>query len=724
MAYRVAIDVVLCRRRALWLWFRVEGRALGRWRHLPLILMLLLPLGARSEEIETADLDYTNAVKQALAGDWSGALTNASRAIVLKPDFAEPWFTRAAALQHLGDLPGGITNLTRFIALKPLPMAYFQRGMMEQHLDPHSPGALADYNEAIAIADQHLDPLKSVLVHATNYAIAFYNRGCWKRENGDTNGALTDFDRAIQFQPDMGVAYSSRAWTKYNRHDWTALADYSRAIELHSTNPNDFYMRGVLREYKGYRIGNGNAADVDGAIKDFEKAHQLDPTIKIPAEFLRLRDDSHDLWKQWYQWLVVVLLLAIGGYGLRIVRRRQLPLILALLLPLAASSRERERLETDYEKARSQALAGDWAGALTNANRAIYLQPYAAEPWILRAEAFQYLGNLPEAITNFSQAIALRPLASAYFLRGMIEQHLDPQSPTALVDYNEAVRLTERLTKQPPDPQSPVLNQIDYAGVFYNRGCWKGIHGDTDGALRDFDRAIQLNPELGLAYSCRAMIKMNRHDGAAALADFSRAIALHSTNPLDYYNRDRLLAHREGPETAGEDYTNAVKLAMGGDWAGALTNADRAIALQPNAGDGWLIRAQIFQSLGKFREAISNYNEAIRIIEPLSPNPTNFAEVFYARGRVELFLGDEGAIEDLTKAGQLNPALAFHPASGNPFGLFERPNYVLPELKWYQFMTWPQWQLMAVIVILGGYALRAVRRRREATSSGASGAGR
>ena len=98
--------------------------------------------------------------------------------------------------------------------------------------------------------------------------------------------------------------------------------------------------------------------------------------------------------------------------------------------------------------------------------------------------------------------------------------------------------------------------------------------------------------------------------------------------------------------------------------------------------------------------------------------------MFYARGQAKLFLGDEGAIADLTKAGQLNPALVFHPASGNPFGLFERHTYVLQELKWYQFMTWPQWQLMAVIVILGGYALRAVRRRREATTSGPTGAGK
>ena len=315
-------------------------------------------------------------------------------------------------------------------------------------------------------------------------------------------------------------------------------------------------------------------------------------------------------------------------------RWRQLPLVLALLLPVAASSRERETLEKDYEKATSQALAGDWAGALTNANRAIYLQPYAAEAWFIRAEALQNLGNLPEAITNFSLSIALRPLASSYFRRGMIEQHLDPQSPAALADYNEAIRLTERLTEQPPDPHSPVLNQTDYSAAFYNRGCLKGIHGDTDGALADFDRAIRLNPELGLAYSCRAMIKMNRRDGAAALADFSRAIELHSTNPNDYYNRGLLLAY---------------------------------IARTP------------FSPFEK----------------PHYP--------FYA------------AIRDFEKAHQLDPNIKIPP---------EFMRYDMPELKWYQFMTWHQWQLMAVIVIIGGFALRAVRRRREATTSGPTGAGK
>ena len=263
-------------------------------------------------------------------------------------------------------------------------------------------------------------------------------------------------------------------------------------------------------------------------------------------------------------------------------RWRHLPLILALLLPVTARGGTAEGY---YDKASAQALAGDWAGALTNASRSIALQPNMVAPWLLRAEACQNVGNLPEAITNYSQAIALRPFAMAYFYRGMLEQQLDPHSPAVLADYNAAIRLHESLRQQPVDPSSPMLSPKEYAAAFYNRGAWKLSNGDREGAMEDLARA--------------------KHPASFVLPEIK-----------------------------------------------------------------WFESYQL---------------------NPAIVPPTNTET--------------EGGL-------------------GNPFGLLERPTYVVEELKWYQFMTWHKCQLMAVIVIIGGYALRAVRRRREDTSSRASGVGK
>src|SRR6266571_4409860 len=70
-----------------------------------------------------------------------------------------------------------------------------------------------------------------------------------------------------------------------------------------------------------------------------------------------------------------------------------------------------------------------------------------------------------------------------------------------------------------------------------NRGIEKGKNGDLDGAIADFDRAIELNPKDDAPYYNRAQAKRLKKDTAGAIADYTRAIELGSTNPAAYNNR-------------------------------------------------------------------------------------------------------------------------------------------------------------------------------------------
>src|SRR5206468_11310735 len=95
------------------------------------------------------------------------------------------------------------------------------------------------------------------------------NRGIEKGKNGDLDGAIADFDRAIKANPKDDAPYYNRAQAKRLKKDTAgAIADYTRAIELGSINPAAYNNRGNARAEKN---------DRDGAIADFTRASELKP---------------------------------------------------------------------------------------------------------------------------------------------------------------------------------------------------------------------------------------------------------------------------------------------------------------------------------------------------------------------------------------------------------------------------------------------------------------
>jgi len=95
------------------------------------------------------------------------------------------------------------------------------------------------------------------------------NRGIEKGKNGDLDGAIADFDRAIKLNPKDDAPYYNRAQAKRLKKDASgAIADYTRAIELGSTNPAAYNNRGNARAENN---------DRDGAIADYTRAIELKP---------------------------------------------------------------------------------------------------------------------------------------------------------------------------------------------------------------------------------------------------------------------------------------------------------------------------------------------------------------------------------------------------------------------------------------------------------------
>jgi tetratricopeptide (TPR) repeat protein len=140
--------------------------------------------------------------------------------------------------------------------------------------------------------------------------------------------------------------------------------------------------------------------------------------------------------------------------------------------------------------------------------------------------------------------------------------------------YLIAVKIQETVHESPSHASSPAAEESDANLV--NRGIEKAKSGDLDGALADFDRAIELNPKDDAAYYNRAQAKRLKKDAGGAVADYTRAIELGSKNPAAYNNRGNARAENNDRDGAIADYTQAIELKP--DYARAYYN--RAVTKQ------------------------------------------------------------------------------------------------------------------------------------------------
>jgi tetratricopeptide (TPR) repeat protein len=192
------------------------------------------------------------------------------------------------ARHNLGDLAGALADYNQAIALKPDDAtAYYNRGIVRKAQGDLA-GALADYNQAIALKPHYTiytnrgvermeqgdlagalaDHNQAIALKSDN-ADAYYNRGLVRGKQGDLAGALADYNQAIALKPDDAVTYYNRGLVRREQGDLAgALADYNQAIALKPDYTVAYLNRGGVRREQG---------DLAGALADFNQAIALKP---------------------------------------------------------------------------------------------------------------------------------------------------------------------------------------------------------------------------------------------------------------------------------------------------------------------------------------------------------------------------------------------------------------------------------------------------------------
>jgi len=167
------------------------------------------------------------------------------------------------------------------------------------------------------------------------------------------------------------------------------------------------------------------------------------------------------------------------------------------------------------------------------------------EAYIYKGLSNGALGYKKEAIADHSESIILQPyLATSYYNRGSLKMDLG-DNQGAILDFNKAINLYKE-------------QGFRDASVYYNRGIVKSGMGDERGAIADYSQAIIYEPSNANAYNNRAGSKYILGDKQGAISDYNNAIAINSQSALAYNNRALLKGELGDKQGAITDYTKAI----------------------------------------------------------------------------------------------------------------------------------------------------------------------
>lgn len=288
-----------------------------------------------------------------------------------------------------------------------------------------------------------------------------------------------------------------------------------------------------------------------------------------------------------------------------------------LINKIKENHQESEKLKTGQEETSSKPpLIKLSKQGMNNVSTEKPENQLAANDWLIRGLNAHSKQEYHAAITYFNNAIKLsnnKVLNSQiYSNRGVAKFKLGLNND-AIKDYDKAIQLDDK----------------NYP-AYFNRAIVNRMLENNELALKDYDKAIELNPHKPDAYINRGVVKSDLGDYAGSVLDYNQAIQL-DKNDADGYN-NRGLVHFKL-----EDYDKA------------LSDLDKAIMLNPNKPDAYINRGAVKSKIGQNQEAISDYDQAVRI------NPNNI-EFYNNRGVTLIKLQRyDDAIKDYDQAIKLAP---------------------------------------------------------------------
>jgi tetratricopeptide (TPR) repeat protein len=207
-------------------------------------------------------------------------------------------------------------------------------------------------------------------------------------------------------------------------------------------------------------------------------------------------------------------------------------------------------------------------------------------------------------------------------------------------------------------------SEITRGGFYALRGLGYLELGDARRAIADYDRAIAIRPDVGLAYRARGLAHVKLNNLSRAIADLNQAIKLEPNDAKHFHVRG--LTHFDAGEfdRAIADLDHSVSLApnnaefriapcflramTGRQLDRAERDCQAAVRLDASESRAFSARGLLNMKYGRFKAALADYDQAMKL-------EVDKAEYLYGRGMARQRLDDRSGSDDKARARSLDP---------------------------------------------------------------------
>jgi len=230
--------------------------------------------------------------------------------------------------------------------------------------------------------------------------------------------------------------------------------------------------------------------------------------------------------------------------------------------------------------------------AIGSLNQAIRVKPDYFEAYLYRGLCYAGKKSFNEAISDYNKAVELNPKnEEVYFTRGLSYASLGDLN-NALSNYNKAIELNPK-----------------YVQAYLNRAFVKINKGSIEEALLDIDKVIEINSNIPTAYYIRGLANFKKANITQAILNYSKAIELDPNYFEAYANRGFAYAYSILEKSKQDPYSPSIYINVGISYLDeetfkkAISDCNKAIELNPQYIDGYLIRAKVYFLANDFDKA-------------------------------------------------------------------------------------------------------------------------
>lgn len=517
-------------------------------------------------------------------GDTIKAINDYDKAVELDKYFAPAYSNRAILRYQRNDFDGALSDLNEAIHLEPQQLGnYINRGLVRYHKNDLR-GAMADYDKVLERDKENI--------------VARFNRGLLRYQVGDNNRAAEDFDVVIRQEPDNYLAYYNRALLRTEIGNYKgAISDFDVVLDKYPEFIPGFVSRSEVKRKMN---------DIVGADKDYWHAMNLEQEYKKKREEKKLLVESDSL---------------SSGEG------------------SASENKVREKSDVtinkfnrlvvyDKEDERKNKYKSDVRGRVQDKNVRIDLEP-------------QFVLTYYEKVESIDRPINYIKIIDEYNSRQVLPRRLKMTNQEAsLLEDQISIHFTTI-----DDISKEIGDHSTNKDLYFARGLEYMLVQNFEESIKDFDKAIELDPAFLMAYFNRAVVRYRQYQfNKAESVDQSESIASMNLNNIGRVNgNNKKVIDKAEQAKIIENIAKQNSF----DHEMILRDINKVIELDPNFSFAYYNRANIKCSIQDFRSAVEDYNRAIEV------NPM-FAEAYYNRGLSRLYLGEtQEGIADLSKAGEL-----------------------------------------------------------------------